>query len=699
MRQIRPLLILFQAAAFIGISALSCGQARKPPSVDDLLGPPRQRDATFNRLVTTIKAHRYISKDGLARLETTWEEELDKSRKVFQSAKSLAEVYYALLSLANSAHDAHGGFDLDRLPPFLNPSEWPGYEIKSLRFQPRYATGSDAVEFVVIDGIEGVVEAGSVLQSVNGGPVDRVRRSFYPWFHRGSSPHWLDQLFAEWLSRRHPSLSPPPNEDVQTYEFLLKSGDKIYPKLTWQKVKSCRPPHPICTLCESVPEYKKGFTLEFKGLNYCIFRPTDRNNVAVVHMLSFDYPAGKPPPSCFPEKYKQSNIESDPRNDPPRSWRERDHEALIDKLHDLDKNGVEAFVFDLRRTGGGIFHPDLISHFTAKDYSITTKSFHYSSAFRNPDDDWAVLERRDRTLGMGPFPHEIMNLCKRPGPSTIGIRYPIRELRSYKRHHPNSVFSRPIPFFCKTKGCYPADARYSGVEKPLGPVALILGPRCGSACDQFASILVDNDIVATSVGLPTAGASAPYRIRIPLRLEDDTEVRLEVTVGVGLQPVIISVDGMPSQDDVFLPVEQIQPLPAPLLSISSVSPNTGLPSGETSTVISGNSFVSGASVSFGGTAAASLEFRSSTRLNATAPPHPPGAVDVGVRNPDGQSATLRGGFSYEPETDAMIEAEAIECQVSGQVRNLSRPKTDVSSSTLGQMCSGFSPARLRKCTG
>lgn len=566
MRHIRLSLILFQAVAFIGIAALSFGQAPKPPSVDDLLGPPSRRDATFNRLVATIEAHRYISKDGLARLGTTWKEELEKSRKLFQCAKSLAEVYYALLSLANSAHDAHGGLDLDRLPPFLNPSEWPGYEIEDLRFQPRYAEGSDAVEFVVTEGIKGVVEAGSVLHSIGDRhprPVHEIRQEFFQWFNRGSSPYWLDQLFAAWLSRRIPSLSPPPHEDVQTYEFLLKSGDKIYPKLTWQKVKSCRPPHPICTLCGSVPEYKKGFRLDFKGLNYCIFRPTDRNNVAVVHMLSFDYPAGKPPQSCFPEKYKQSDIESEtPKpNEPPRSWRERDHEALIDKLRDLDKKGVDAFVFDLRRTGGGIFHPDLISHFTAKDYSITTKSFHYSSAFRNPDDDWAVLKRRDTTLGMGPFPHEIMNLCKKPGPSNIGIRYPIRELQGHKRDHPNSVFSRPIPFFCQTKGCYPADVTYCGVEKPLGPVALILGPRCGSACDQFASMLVDNEIAATSVGLPTAGASAPYRIWIPLRLEDDTEVRLEVTVGVDYRPIRGKKDSVPLEGNPVEPKPENKLLP------------------------------------------------------------------------------------------------------------------------------------------
>ena len=88
---------------------------------------------------------------------------------------------------------------------------------------------------------------------------------------------------------------------------------------------------------------------------------------------------------------------------------------------------------------------------------------------------------------------------------------------------------------------------------------MILGPQCVSACDQFASILVDNDIAAMSVGLPTAGASAPYRVRLPLRLEHDTELRLEVTVGVDYRPIKDKKGSVPLEGNPVEPKDKLLP--------------------------------------------------------------------------------------------------------------------------------------------
>jgi acid phosphatase len=62
--------------------------------------------------------------------------------------------------------------------------------------------------------------------------------------------------------------------------------------------------------------------------------------------------------------------------------------------------------------------------------------------------------------------------------------------------------------------------------------------------------------------------------------------------------------------------------------------------------LSGSNFVSGATVSFGGTAASNVSVTSSTTITATTPAHAAGAVTVTVTNPDGQSATLTNGFSF-----------------------------------------------------
>jgi len=89
------------------------------------------------------------------------------------------------------------------------------------------------------------------------------------------------------------------------------------------------------------------------------------------------------------------------------------------------------------------------------------------------------------------------------------------------------------------------------------------------------------------------------------------------------------------------------PIGGPAPTISSVLPNSGPVIGGTVVTITGTDFQSGATVTFEQTPAA-VVFSSATQLQATTPPHAEGPVDVIVRNPDTQSATVSGGFTYQP---------------------------------------------------
>ncbi len=80
--------------------------------------------------------------------------------------------------------------------------------------------------------------------------------------------------------------------------------------------------------------------------------------------------------------------------------------------------------------------------------------------------------------------------------------------------------------------------------------------------------------------------------------------------------------------------------------ISSVSPASGTTAGGTTVTVNGTSFLSGASVSFGGTNAASVSFVNSTQLTAVTPAHAAGPVEVRVTNPSGEFASLPNGFTY-----------------------------------------------------
>lgn len=83
-------------------------------------------------------------------------------------------------------------------------------------------------------------------------------------------------------------------------------------------------------------------------------------------------------------------------------------------------------------------------------------------------------------------------------------------------------------------------------------------------------------------------------------------------------------------------------------TISSISPTSGAASGGTSVTISGSNFTSPVQVSFGGVAAVSVTFNSSSSITAVAPGGTPGPVEVKVTNPDGTSATSTFNYVAAP---------------------------------------------------
>jgi autotransporter-associated beta strand protein len=86
-------------------------------------------------------------------------------------------------------------------------------------------------------------------------------------------------------------------------------------------------------------------------------------------------------------------------------------------------------------------------------------------------------------------------------------------------------------------------------------------------------------------------------------------------------------------------------LPAPTLT--SLTPTSGGTGGGTAVTLSGTQFLSGATVSFGGTLADSVQVVGSTTITCLTGAHSPAeTVDVTVTNPDGQFATLDDAYQY-----------------------------------------------------
>ncbi|MGA8621574.1 MAG: IPT/TIG domain-containing protein, partial [Candidatus Sulfotelmatobacter sp.] len=95
-------------------------------------------------------------------------------------------------------------------------------------------------------------------------------------------------------------------------------------------------------------------------------------------------------------------------------------------------------------------------------------------------------------------------------------------------------------------------------------------------------------------------------------------------------------------------------------TLTFVSPSFGSISGGTFVTITGTNFVSGATVTFGGTAATKVTFVSSTSITATTPVQAAGGVNVVVTNSNGLSGALTNGFVYNatPTTIKFVQVAA-----------------------------------------
>jgi len=81
------------------------------------------------------------------------------------------------------------------------------------------------------------------------------------------------------------------------------------------------------------------------------------------------------------------------------------------------------------------------------------------------------------------------------------------------------------------------------------------------------------------------------------------------------------------------------------LTVNGISPNSGSPAGGTLVSISGYGFMSGTTVTFGGSAI-TVTYVNSQYLTATTPARAAGSVDVLVTNPGGETSRLPGGYTY-----------------------------------------------------
>jgi glycine cleavage system regulatory protein len=192
---------------------------------------------------------------------------------------------------------------------------------------------------------------------------------------------------------------------------------------------------------------------------------------------------------------------------------------------------------------------------------------------------------------------------------------------------------------------------YSGADStaPLDVAVSASGTSStGTVASGSATTTAANELIV-GAGMTTdrfSGPGASFTQRVLSSDGNLVEDRLVSTAGS--YSATIALDGNEQSWLVQLVTFKAQSgsPPAPAPTLSGISPTSGTTAGGISTTVSGAHFVSGAKVSFCGTAA-KVTFVSTSSLTAVSPANAAGPCNVVVQNPDGQSATLPGAFTYQ----------------------------------------------------
>ena len=164
-----------------------------------------------------------------------------------------------------------------------------------------------------------------------------------------------------------------------------------------------------------------------------------------------------------------------------------------------------------------------------------------------------------------------------------------------------------------------------------------------AASSGAATTTSANELIfgANTVATGNAAVGSGFTSRIITAPDGDlAEDKIVTTAGSNTATATLSASGpWAMQMATFLTVSG----PAP--TVTSVSPNSGSTAGGTAVTITGTNFASGATVTFGSTAATNVVVVSGTQITATTPAGSAGAATVTV-TVTGQSGSLAGAFTY-----------------------------------------------------
>lgn len=506
----------------------------KTGAADEWLGKGAEREALFNEYAQTIKDAQVFSELGFKRLGTTWEKELERTKKRFWEADTKLDVYYALLSLQRSLHDTHSALTV---PAGLTPPS----DTFSLPFTLAVRGNSlDNAQYVVVQSSSPEVKAGFILKQYGAKTIQQLEYDFSEWLDN-TSPENLKIGLARALTRTNPSRYPSlDNDSPVTIAFIDPANQKeTSVTIRWQRGAMDTPSK----------DYER-LTLDYTGVNYRVYKDAATQTIVLVYssfnytmrdadlknalarvsypVPNFDRTAPLDGQSDWIAKFIQANQQptlQGVRNSP-----------FVVALEDLDTLGLAKYLdqqnepnllIDVRDNGGGSVPTNLLALIARERFRILTRELVY-----------VPLLRRDSAFLQGTL--------------TYTDNYMRRLISDQMAREKDAAKSPRFPFNCRTTSCALTEAEYEPNPniKKFG-VAILSGPGCISSCDQFVAIAKDNNTGAI-VGLPSRGGHSPMRAPKEFALKNGDKFSMIFSAGIGYRPNGEPLEGNPAKVDYYL---------------------------------------------------------------------------------------------------------------------------------------------------
>ena len=335
----------------------------------------RDRTKTFDEMVSQLKQFNIPSLRGLSRINTTWENELKKTKTRFIAAKTQEDVYYALLSLKNSMHDYHS-------KPLLDPNVRPQDKRAQLPVSLKPLFKDGVIQFVVEKSELKSIKPGFILKELDGKTPKDWEDYFLEWVNT-TSPDYIHMLVAKWLTVRESDDLPLPLPGAEAHLIFFDPKTKGEEKvdLLWV-FGEMGPPAEGCLSGEFSSDYK-GLKPQFKGINFCVF--ANVKGFFVIKYFSFYYDFSNNISRLWnkiPElSYKPKTVNLDK----PISVEIADQDIeQVKKL--LSKYQPKNMLIDVRENYGGDVFPTLMSVFAKKPFSLLKRQVVFSNYMKGHSD-------------------------------------------------------------------------------------------------------------------------------------------------------------------------------------------------------------------------------------------------------------------------------------------------------------------------